>query len=104
MEDCDEDLTIKTMFNNREYEKTYVATGTTTQVFTGRGTLQAITINTTAAGTITIIDGTSGSTANVAIIKASAVEGTYWFNCIMNAGCRVITGAASDITITWAQS
>jgi hypothetical protein len=91
------------MYNNREYQKTYLATGATTQIFTGRGVLQAITINTTAAATITIIDGTSGSTANVAILKASIVEGTYWFNCVISSGLRIILGGASDVTVTWSQ-
>lgn len=92
------------MFNNREYEKTYITTTTTTQVFSGRGTLQAITVNTSAAGTIGIIDGTTGTTVNVGQLKASVAEGTYWFNCVMKAGCRIVTGANSDITVTWAQS
>lgn len=92
------------MYNTREYQKTYISTGTTTQVATGKGVLQAITVNTTAAGTISIIDGTSGSTVNIGLLKASVVEGTYWYNCVFANGLRIITGAASDITVTWAQA
>jgi len=89
--------------NNREYQYTNITSGATTQVFTGRGLLQAITINTTAAGTIKIIDNTSGTTANVGTIVASAGIGTYWFNCSISSGLRIVTAAASDITVTWAQ-
>lgn len=89
--------------NNREYQYTNIAAGATTQVFTGRGLLQAITVNTTAAGTIKLIDNTAGSTANVGTIVASASPGTYWYNCSIANGLRIITAAASDITVTWAQ-
>lgn len=85
------------------YEKTYISSATTTQVFTGPGTLHAIVINTTAAGTIGIIDGTSGTTVNVGQIVASAGVGVYEYNIIMKTGCRIVTGAASDITVTWTQ-
>lgn len=91
------------MFNNKEYQNTYIATNTTTQVATGRGTLQAITVNTTSAGSIKIIDNTAGSTANIGTLKASVAEKTYWYNCVFANGLRIITAGASDITVTWAQ-
>lgn len=87
----------------KEYKPTYISTGATTQVATGKGVLQAITVNSPAAGTITIIDGTSGSTANIGVLKSGVAEGTYWFNCTFANGLRIITGAASDITVTWMQ-
>lgn len=91
------------MYNNREYLYTNITSGTTTQVFTGRGLLQAITINTTANGSIKVIDSTSSNTANVATIKASAAEGTYLYNVAISSGLRIITAAASDITVSWTQ-
>ena len=91
------------MYNTREYQKTYIATATTTQVATGRGVLQAITVNTTSNGAISIIDDTSGSTVNIGSLKASVAEGTYWYNCSFAKGLRIITAGASDITVTWAQ-
>lgn len=84
-----------------DYRKTYINTATTTQVATGKCRLIAIVVNATAAGTIGIIDNTSGSTVNVGQLKASVVEGTYLFNCAMDAGIRIVTAAASDITVIW---
>jgi hypothetical protein len=85
----------------KSYEKTYIATGATTQVVTGQCTLHYITVNTTAAGAISIIDGTSGSTVNVGSLKSNIGEGTYRFDCVMRLGIRIITAAASDITVVW---
>lgn len=91
------------MTNPDIYQKTYIASATTTQVFTGTGVLKAIVVNTTAAGTIGIIDGISGSTVNVGQLVASVVPGTYEYNITIANGLRIVTGAASDITVVWAQ-
>ena len=61
------------------YQYQAISTATTTQVDTGQGQLIAIIVGETAAGAISIIDNTSGSTANIGAFKASIVEGTYWF-------------------------
>lgn len=87
----------------KDYEKTYISTGTTTQVVTGQCILHYITVNTTAAGTIKVIDNIAGSTANVATLASSVAEGTYIFHCSMSAGIRIITAAASDITVVWSR-
>ncbi len=79
----------------------YIATATTTQVYTGPCILKSIIVNTTAAGAISIIDNTSGSTVNVGILKASVAEGTYEYNVKMSKGIRIITAGASDITVTF---
>ena len=79
----------------------YITTGATTQVYTGPCVLERIVINTTAAGTIGIIDGTSGSTVNVGQIVASAAVGDYEYNLAFKLGIRIVTGAASDITVVY---
>jgi len=79
----------------------YIATATTTQVKTGAGILHAIIVNTTSAGAISIIDGTSGSTVNIGSLKASIVEGTYTYDLVFKAGLRIITAGASDITVIY---
>lgn len=89
------------MYANLDNEKTYISTATTTQVVSSPAILVGIVVNTTAAGTIGIIDGTSGTTVNVGQLKASVAEGTYTYNCIMKSGIRIVTGAASDITVLW---
>lgn len=83
------------------YKTAYISTATTTQVDTGQGQLVAITVGETAAGAIGIIDNTSGTTVNVAELKASIVEGTYWFLYNYAAGLRIVTAGASKITVIY---
>lgn len=87
------------MYNVNAYA--HIATATTTQVYTGACTLVAIVVNTTAAGTTTVIDGISGSTPAVAILASSVAAGTYLYNVNLASGLRVITAAASDITVVY---
>lgn len=83
------------------YKYTYISSATTTQVYTGQGALIRIVVNTTAAGTIGIIDGTSGTTVNIGQLKASVAEGYYDYGVQFVNGLRIVTGASSDITVVW---
>lgn len=83
------------------YKVEYIATATTTQVDTGQGQLIAIVVGETAAGSISIIDNTTGSTVNIGTLKASVVEGTYWFLTNYAAGLRIITAGASKISVIY---
>jgi len=96
-----EDLTNDVMKVEQRFAYGYIATATTTQVKTGAGFLKGIVINTTAAGAISIIDGTSGSVVNMGLLKSSVVEGTYEYNIAFTVGLRIITAAASDITVVY---
>lgn len=91
------------MVNNKEYQYTNITTATTTQVFSGRGTLHSIVVNTTAAGTIIIADSASSTTPAVGTLKASVAEGDYIYDVVISTGLRIITAAASDITVCWAK-
>lgn len=84
-----------------DYKYAYISTQTTTQVNTGPCRLIRIVVNTTSAGAISVIDNTTGSTTNVASLKASIVEGTYYFGIKLTTGLRVITAGASDITVVY---
>lgn len=86
-----------------EFQYTNITSATTTQIATGRGRLHSIVVNTTAAGAISIIDNTSGTTANIGTLKASVVEGTYLYDVSFSKGLRIVTAGASDITVCWAQ-
>lgn len=79
----------------------YISTQTTTQVYTGPCILKSIIVNTTAAGAIGIIDNITGTTVNIGQLKASVVEGVYVYNVKMSKGIRIVTAAASDITVTY---
>ena len=85
------------IYSKNEYN--HISTQTSTQVITGACTLVGISVNTTSAGAITIVDGMSGSTPAVAILKASIVEGYYPFNVSMGMGLRIVTAGASDVTV-----
>jgi hypothetical protein len=83
------------------YNYTYIASATTTQVKTGTGRLKAIIVGETAAGSIKVIDNTTGTTTNLAELKASVAEGVYEFNVSFTTGLRIVTAAASKITVVW---
>lgn len=87
-----------------EYQYTNITTGTTTQIATGKGKLHSITVNTTAAGTIGIFDGISGSTVAIGTLKSSVAENTYEYDVYFAKGLRIVTGAASDVTVAWKQA
>lgn len=86
---------------NEAYKCAYISSATTTQVKTGTGVLHAIVVGETAAGAISIIDNTTGSTVNIGQLKASIVEGTYVFNTAFASGLRIITAGASKITVIY---
>lgn len=79
-----------------------IAAAATTVVKPGPGVLASITVNTTAAGAITVYDNTAASDTKIATLKASVTEGCYHYNCVFSTGLTIVTAAASDITVTFA--
>lgn len=80
----------------------YISTATTTDVFTGQGTLKKIILTETAAGTITIYDEATGGTSNiVAVLKASIVEGEYEFDVALARGLQIVTAGANKLTAVY---
>lgn len=77
----------------------YITTATTTQVFTGRAYKVRVQINKTDAQTIKVIDGTSGTTANVATIDTPLVGQSYEYYGFAN-GVRIVSSATCDITVS----
>lgn len=88
------------MYNNLEYQKTYITGSASTTVFTGRGNLGGICINTTAASTITVFDGTSP----FAILAASIGAGTYLQGISIATSLIISTAGSPDITIKWTKA
>lgn len=79
---------------------TLITSQTTTQVKSGPGVLLGICITETAAGTILVYDDVDPGTSNlIASFKASVAEGCYLFNCVFRNGLKVVTGAASKLTV-----
>lgn len=74
-----------------------IVDNTATQVETGRVKHAVIMINLTAAQTIKVIDGTSGTTANVATIGSCVVGNIFHYYNLAN-GFRVIASGTVDIT------
>lgn len=96
-----EDLTNDVQKVEQRFNSSNITTATTTTVKTGAGMLHSITINTTAAGTITIYDNTAGSGTKIGTIAASAAGPTFMYNVSFSTGLTIVTGAASDITVSY---
>jgi len=76
----------------------YITGATTTQVATNAIKHVVITVNTALTGTITVIDGTAGTTANVAIITNPTV-GLVLHYYDFQLGVRIVTIATCDIAV-----
>jgi hypothetical protein len=85
----------------QRYDYRHIATATTTAVKASPGFLHSLTVNTTAAGAITIYDSLAASGDVIAILKASIGENTFTFNVNCDIGITVVTAAASDITVSF---
>jgi hypothetical protein len=83
-----------------DYQYKYIDAAATTQVATGPGVLHAIVVGETSGSTVAIIDGTSGTTANIGTLKASIAEGSYGFGANFDSGLRIVTGA-SKVTVVY---
>lgn len=86
-----------------DYKKAYISTATTTQVFSGAGRLHSITLGTAldAAGDISIIDNTTGTTVNLLLIQATTQSQTFTFNCQIHTGLRIITAGTDFLSISY---
>lgn len=96
-----EDQTNNRLMTLPKYSYNHITSAATTVVKGSAGVLHTIVVNTTAAGTITIYDNTAASGTVVGILKASVGENTYTFDTNMTTGITVVTGAASDITVSY---
>lgn len=80
----------------------YIKAAGTYTVLPSDGFLHAITVNTTANGTITVYDSATATAVNViAVIKASVAEQTFIYDVRLVNGLTIVTGAASDITVSY---
>lgn len=84
---------------NASCNKKYITAGATTQVFSGNGRLVSITFNQATTGTIKLIDGIAGTTANIATIGIGVPAQTLWYNLMIGAGLRIVNSATEDFTV-----
>lgn len=86
-----------------DYKYAYIATATTTQVHTGNCRLIRIIVNGPIDGSINIIDGTAGSTTNVALVTTTTALGPNWYEygIKLTSGIRIITTGASNVTVVY---
>lgn len=88
------------------YQKTYIATGTTTLVQTGNGVLHTITVNTiVASATIKLYDGISAVNPFAFITLPATITGdnpvTLVYDVPFTSGLTIVTSGATDVTVTW---
>ena len=96
-----EDQTNDLIKVEQRYDYRHIATAATTAVKASPGFLHSVTVNTTAAGAITIYDSLAASGDVIAILKASVVENTFIFDVNCDIGITIVTAAASDITVNY---
>ena len=77
--------------------KKYITDNTETQV-SGACKKCLITVNKALTGTIKVIDGTAGNTANVATITDPTVGSQYVYYDFAT-GVRIVASGACDITV-----
>jgi hypothetical protein len=79
--------------------KSYIVDSTATQVVSGACRKVLITVNAALTGNIKVIDGISGSTANVGTITNPTVGSRfeYWD---FTSGVRIIASTTCDITVS----
>lgn len=78
--------------------KAYIVDSTATQVLSSPCSRVVIQVNAALTGSIKVIDGTSGTTANVATITNPTVGSFYQYWDFAN-GVRIIASTSCDITV-----
>jgi len=68
---------------------------------TDNGFLHSITVNTTAAGAITVYDSATATGKVLAILKSNVDEGTFTYDCQFINGLTIVLAAASDVTVSF---
>jgi hypothetical protein len=79
--------------------KAYITTTAATQVVVGYSKEVLVQINADLVGTIKVIDGTTGTTANVATIT-NPLGGSFYTYRDLAVGVRIIASATCDITVS----
>lgn len=79
---------------------TVIATGATTVVVTGQGTLHTITCTGGTTGTIVVYDNTAGSGTQIANFDTTNAIATYTFDVKFAKGLTIVTSAATKLSVS----
>jgi hypothetical protein len=93
------------MYNNLEYQKTFLTGATTAQIFSGKGTLHSIVVGLTSTSSAFLFDmvnpGTLATTNTAIALKPSVSEGVYNFDAAFANGCYLTCGTGGNYTVLW---
>lgn len=78
-----------------------VAAAATTLIKSGYGILHTIVVTGGVAGTIIVYDSTTGAGTQIANYSSTNAAQTYLFDSQFTSGCTVVTGAATNLTVTY---
>ncbi len=101
---------------NQSYQSFSTSTLGVYPILNTPGVLHAITINTAAAGAISIYDEAtttpycphppltpSATSSTIGTLKASAAEQTYFYDVTLSHGLCIVGAAGTDITVTYSR-
>jgi len=96
-----EDLTVNVIKVEQRFTYAAITSATTTTIKSGTGFLHAVTVTGGTAGTITVFDNTAGSGTAIATFSSTNALATYIFDVSFSTGLTVVTGAATNVTVSY---
>jgi hypothetical protein len=95
-------MAMVSMPNMNSFFYNNITTATTANVKNTYGVLHAITVNTPAAGTITVYDNTAASGTKIATVTVVTGQAfTLKYNVTFGTGLTVVTSAVMDVTVCY---
>lgn len=90
------------MYNIAEYKPAFITNSTTSAVFTGKGILHAIVVNSTTGTPFAVFDSAvNAATGTIAILKSSIAENTYLFDATVANGLYITCGVSGNYTVLY---
>lgn len=83
------------------YKWTSISTATTTVIKSSFCFIHTLTVTGGTAGTINLYSAPLASTPGVAVWPSTNTPQTYILDANLASGCTVVTGAATDISVSW---
>jgi hypothetical protein len=81
---------------------TNIAAAGTTTLFTGKGTLHSVVVNSVAAtSSVVVYDNTSAAGTKLATIGTVSSYGSFIYDVAFNTGLTVVVTGTPDVTVCW---